>query len=197
MKALRSVGSAGRSSDRLRPRRPPPPQDTTSLACDARSTAALPRLTAGDPVDVWASNQRVQGRSIRLGTDSSARPALLIQVSRGDSTLRTVPADGLQSLEVRVPNVRRDALYGAGFGASVGAAVTLFDVGMRFVKFAWLDPNRNMIDQRRAAAALALGMFGGSIAGAVLGTRIPRWEQRFARSWGRSIFSAPPTARRP
>jgi hypothetical protein len=143
--------------------------------------AALTQLTAGDPVDVWASNQRVQGRFVRLGTDSSSRPALLIQVNRGDSAVQTVPADGLQSLEVRVPNVRRYALYGAAFGASVGAAVTLIDVSMRFVTFAWLDPNRNMIDQRRAAAALALGTFGGTIAGAIIGTRVPRWEQRFAR----------------
>ena len=143
--------------------------------------AALARLTAGDPVDVWASNRRVQGRFVRLGTDSSARPALLIQVLRGKAAVHTVPADGLQSLTVRVPNVRRYALYGAGFGASVGAAVTLIDVGMRFVEFAWLDPNRNMINQRRAAAALALGTAGGTIAGAIVGTRVPRWEQRFAR----------------
>jgi hypothetical protein len=161
-------------------------QDTTSLGCDAMCLASLSRLSAGAQVDVWARDRRVQGRFVRLERNELSGSTLLItgRVDQ-DTALRVVRADDLQSINVSVSNARRYAVYGLGAGAALGAMVGIYETGMNLFGWPVVESSRHPFHGGRFAAAVALGAIGGTAAGALIGTRVPRWERIFARTLGR------------
>jgi hypothetical protein len=157
-------------------------QSPTPLGCDSRCLSALSRLAPGMRVDIWSDNVRVQGRFTGLVTSQREVPRLVVRAddASGDTASRVIPADHLQSLNVRLSNAPLFAAYGAAGGVALGIEGALLDAIIGFFK-ALAESDRPVTTGGRVATIIALGTAGGALAGAMVGSASRRWEQRFAR----------------
>src|SRR3989441_12364966 len=142
-------------------------QQVSSLSAAERAGVALARLGARQRVRI-----RVEGEGLVEGSVELASPSLV--VLRVDGSPERIPATAVDSLWVHSTHWRRGALIGATIGGiGLGAIVAALVHGT-------CENASGCNDLAGFFSGLALGAFGGSVVGGLIGGALPAWRQRGA-----------------
>ncbi len=140
-------------------------QQVSSLSAAERAGVALARLGARQRVRI-----RVEGEGLVEGSVELASPSLV--VLRVDGSPERIPATAVDSLWVHSTHWRRGALIGATIGGiGLGAIVAALVHGT-------CENASGCNDLAGFFSGLALGAFGGSVVGGLIGGAFPTWQQR-------------------